>query len=138
MSHFIAKRDGKGFEQDTIHYIVATKHRPTIILRHVFKDVTVAIDNNTFCNQTGQSVLFSDNKDSPQYAGIFLSKIFAYDDATDMVNLPKKIDHVMNVLDFFDWKFDSKSIVDKSVSFIGTSKKSGFEKSQLVFNVSLK
>ena len=74
-------------------------NRPTILMRHVFEDVTVTIDNNTFCNQTGQSVLFSDDKKDPQYAGIFLSNIFAYDDKADLVNLPSTLNYRMNVLD---------------------------------------
>ena len=114
---------------------MTTLGKPTIILRHVFEDVTVTIDNNTFCNQAGQSVHFSDDKDDPQYAGIFLSSIFSYDDVADVVNLPKVVNYRMNVLDHFDWDMESSS--NAQVSFIGTSKSDTFKGSKLVFNVSV-
>ena len=103
-------------------------------MRHVFEDVTVTIDNNTFCNQTGQSVLFSDYKKDPQYAGIFLSNIFAYDDKADLVNLPSTLNYRMNVLDYFDWHISS--IIENSVSFVGTPTDDKFKGSSLSFDVS--
>ena len=88
----------------------------------MFEDVTVTIDNNTFCKQTGQSVHFSDDKNNPQYAGIFLSSIFSYDDKADVVNLPSTLSYRMNVLDYFDWDIRPNSFVDNAVSFLGKSK----------------
>lgn len=105
-------------------------------MRHVFEDVTLTIDNTTFCNQTGQSVHFSDDKNEPQYAGIFLSNIFAYDDKSDLVNLPSTLDYRMNVLNYFDWSIKPSSVLENSVSFVGTSKDNSFKGSQLSFDVS--
>ncbi|XP_066936935.1 glycosylated lysosomal membrane protein-like [Clytia hemisphaerica] len=143
IAHFTATREGKGYEHDVIHYIVSAKHRPTVIIRHVFKDVSFKIDNITFCNQTGQSVIFSDNKNNPQYSGLVIANIFPYNDGGDIINLPSHSSHIdydKNALDNIEWKIDGQNLSGDTVTFTGTSNgmNDDYNKTSLHFKISVR
>ena len=141
IAHFTATREGKGLEHDVIHYIVSAKYRPTVIIRHVFTDVTFSIDKDAFCNQTGQSIIFSDDKSKPQYSGLVIANIFPYNDDSDVINLPShssQIDYDKNALDNIEWTIHSQGLSGDTVTFTGTSNgmNDDFNKTSLNFKVS--
>jgi len=134
--HFTATRVGN--KLDNIHYIVSARSRPTIVMRHVFNDISIKINNETFCKETGQSIIFSDDNKNPQYTGVIISNVFPYLDTNDEINLgtdAHKIFYSENALERFEWEIDGSS--SSSVTLIGTSTNSTYASSTLNLQVRL-